>query len=62
MYELKWIAGGGVQAGLRAESIARSNRYSRAGWILVGVMSLTVLALSTVLRQRVSPAPRLCNS
>src|SRR6266403_1326858 len=57
MYELKWIAGGGVQAGLRAESIARSNRYSRAGWILVGVMSLTVLALSTVLRQRVSPSP-----
>ena len=57
MYELKWIAGGGVQAGLRAESIARSNRYSRAGWILVGVMSLTVLALSTVLRRRVSPSP-----
>ena len=57
MHELKWIAGGDAQAALRAEGIARSNRYSRAGWILVGVLSLTVLALSTVLRQRVSPSP-----
>jgi len=57
MHELKWIAGGDAQTALRAEGIARSNRYSHAGWILVGVLSLTVLALSTVLRQRVSPSP-----
>jgi Tol biopolymer transport system component/tRNA A-37 threonylcarbamoyl transferase component Bud32 len=57
MYELKWIAGGGAQAGLRAENIARSKRYSRVGWILVGVLAVTVLALSIGLRQRVSPSP-----
>ncbi len=56
-YELKWIAGGGAQAGLPLESIARSKNYNRVRWILVGVLSLTVLALSTVLRQRVSPSP-----
>jgi Tol biopolymer transport system component len=56
MYELKWIAGGGAQAGLRAESMARSKRYGRAGWILAGVLFLTVLVLSTVFRRRVSPS------
>jgi eukaryotic-like serine/threonine-protein kinase len=56
-YELKWIAGGGAQAGLPSESVVQGKNYNRVGWILVGVLSLTVLALSTVLRQRVSPSP-----
>jgi eukaryotic-like serine/threonine-protein kinase len=56
LLELKWIAGGGAQAGLRTESTDRIQSYSRVGWILVGVLSLAVLALSTVFRQRFSPS------
>ena len=54
LLELKWIAGGGAQAGLRTESTDWIKNYNRVGWILVAVLFLTVLALSTVLRQRVS--------
>jgi eukaryotic-like serine/threonine-protein kinase len=57
MYELKWVAAGGAQAGLQAESTTRIKNYNRVGWILVAALFLTVLVLSTVFRQRVSPSP-----
>ncbi len=57
LLELKWIAGGGAQAGLPSESIARRKNYNRVGWIFLAALFLTVLVLSTVLRQRVSPSP-----
>jgi eukaryotic-like serine/threonine-protein kinase len=56
MSELKWIASGGAQVGLRAQSAARTN-YNRMGWILVAVLLLTVLALSTVFRRHVPTGP-----
>src|ERR1700682_6233339 len=39
LLELKWIAGGGSQAGLHPEKISRSRSFSRLSWTLVAVMS-----------------------
>ena len=52
LLELKWIAGGGSQAGLRSEGIPRSRSYNRPSWTLVAVLSLSVLVLLTISRQR----------
>jgi eukaryotic-like serine/threonine-protein kinase len=52
LLELKWIAGGGSQAGLRSEGIRGSRSYNRLSWALVAVLSLTVLVLLTISRQR----------
>jgi serine/threonine protein kinase len=52
LLELKWIASGGSQAGLRSEGIPGSRRYYRLSWALVAVLSLSVLVLLTVSRNR----------
>src|SRR5882762_9393264 len=53
LLELKWIAGGGSQIGLRSEGTPRSRSYNRLSWALVAVMSLSVLVLLVISRQRV---------
>jgi eukaryotic-like serine/threonine-protein kinase len=55
LLELKWIAGGGSQAGLLPQNIPRSSSYNRFSWALVAVLSLGILILLTISRQR-SPA------
>src|SRR5712664_1139805 len=59
LLELKWIAEAGSQAGLRAEGTPRSRSYNRLSWTLVAVLSLGVLVLLIISRQRVpaSAAP-----
>jgi serine/threonine protein kinase len=52
LLELKWIAGGGSQTGLRSAGIRGSRSYHRLSWTLVAVLSLSVLALLTISRQR----------
>ncbi len=53
LLELKWIAGGGSQIGLRSEGTPRSRSYNRLSWTLVAVLSLSVLVLLVISRQRV---------
>ena len=53
LLELKWIASGGSQAGLRSEGIPGSRRYYRLSWALVAVLSLSILVLLTVSRRQV---------
>src|SRR5438094_2682694 len=53
LLELKWIASGGSQAGLRLEGIPGSRRYYRLSWALVAVLSLSILVLLTVSRRQV---------
>jgi serine/threonine protein kinase len=52
LLELKWIAGVGSQAGLRSEDVSRKRSYSPLSWTLVAVLSLSVLALLIISRQR----------
>jgi serine/threonine protein kinase len=52
LLELKWIAGGGSQTGLLSAGTPRSRSYNRLSWTLVTVLSLSVLVLLTVSRQR----------
>jgi serine/threonine protein kinase len=59
LLELKWIAGGGSQAGLRSEGIPRSRSYNRLSWTLVAVLSLGVLVLLIISRQRVPASAAL---
>ena len=53
LLELKWIAGGGSQTGLRSEGTPRSRSYNRLSWTLVAALSLSVLVLLTISRQQV---------
>src|SRR5882672_3348591 len=59
LLELKWIAGGDSQAGSRSEGITGSRSYNYLSWALVAVLSLSVLVLLIISRQRVpaSTAP-----
>jgi len=59
LLELKWIAGGGSQTGLLSEGAPRSRSYNRLSWTLVAILSLSVLVLLIISRQRVpaSAAP-----
>jgi eukaryotic-like serine/threonine-protein kinase len=50
--ELKWNAESGSQGGFRWEGIPRSRSYNRLGWTLVAVLSLSVLVLLAISRQR----------
>jgi len=52
LLELKWIAGVGSQAGLRSEDVSRKRSHSPLSWTLVAVLSLSVLALLIISRQR----------
>ncbi|HXM96366.1 MAG TPA: protein kinase, partial [Candidatus Dormibacteraeota bacterium] len=52
LFELKWIADGGSQAGLRSEGTPRSRTYNLLSWTLVSVLSLSVLVLLIISRQR----------
>ena len=53
LLELKWIAGGGSQTGLLSEGTPRGRSYNRLSWTLVAVLSLSVLVLLIISRQRV---------
>src|SRR5439155_1499141 len=52
LLELKWIASDGSRAGSRSEGIPGGRTYNRLAWTLVAALSLTVLALLTISRQR----------
>src|SRR6202171_5556765 len=52
LFELKWIADGGSQAGLRSEGTPRSRTYNLLSWTLVSVLSLSALVLLIISRQR----------
>jgi serine/threonine protein kinase len=52
LLELKWIGSGGSQAGLRSEGTPGSRGYNRLSWTLVAVLSLSVLVLLIISRQR----------
>src|SRR6202171_5362148 len=53
LLELKWIAGGGSQTGLLSAGTPRGRSYNRLSWTLVAVLSLSVLVLLIISRQRV---------
>jgi Tol biopolymer transport system component len=57
LLELKWIAGGGSQAG--SEGVAGGRSYSRLSWTLVALLFVSVFVLVIISRQRVpaSTAP-----
>src|ERR1700687_4031886 len=52
LLELKWIAGGGSQTGVLSEGTPRGRSYNRLSWTLVAILSLGVLALLIISRQR----------
>src|SRR5205807_4094467 len=52
LLELKWIASDGSRAGSRSEGIPGGRTYNRLAWTLVAALSLSVLALLTISRQR----------
>jgi len=52
LLELKWIAGGGSQTGLLSAGTPRSRSYNRLSWTLVAILSLSVLVLLIISRQR----------
>src|SRR4029077_15178048 len=57
LLELKWIAGGGSQAG--SEGGAGGRSYSRLSWTLLALLFVSVFVLVIISRQRVpaSTAP-----
>jgi len=59
LLELRWIASGGSQTGLRSEGAPHSRSYNRLSWTLVAILSVSILVLLVILRQRVpaSAAP-----